>query len=70
MFRPRVRIPRVPRGGLAQPAQRRWKHHIPSLPYEINDGVPRFLSPAATGIAWSDYMTLMIDKLNLMTAGA
>ncbi|KAH8890938.1 manganese and iron superoxide dismutase [Thozetella sp. PMI_491] len=69
MFRPRLRIPRVPRVSAVQPAARRWKHHIPSLNYDIKDGIPRFLSPPAVGIAWSDYMTLMIEKLNNMTAG-
>ncbi len=69
MFRPRLRIPRVPRVGLSQPLSRRWKHHIPTLNYDIKDGIPRFLSPPAVGIAWSDYMTLMIEKLNNMTAG-
>lgn len=66
MFRPRLRIPRA---GLARPIQRRSMHHVPSLSHDFRDGVPGLLSAQGFDIAWTQYMTLMLDKLNALVAG-
>lgn len=66
MFRPRLRIPRV---GLARPALRRSMHHIPPLPHDFREGVPGLLSPDGFDMAWTQYMTVMLEKLNALTAG-
>jgi superoxide dismutase len=42
---------------------------MPPLPYDFRAGVPGFLSADGFQMAWTDYMTVMIDKLNGLTAG-
>jgi Fe-Mn family superoxide dismutase len=44
-------------------------HHIPPLPHDFRDGVPGLLSPEGFDMAWTQYMTLMLEKLNSLTAG-
>jgi Fe-Mn family superoxide dismutase len=33
------------------------------------NGIPELLSPEAFDFAWTQYQTLLIDKLNLLTQG-
>ncbi|CAI4217018.1 unnamed protein product [Parascedosporium putredinis] len=68
MFRSRIRIPRV---SLAQPVARvqRSLHTVPELPHSYKDGVPGLLSADGFDMAWTQYQTLMIEKLNALTAG-
>ncbi|KAK3941537.1 Manganese/iron superoxide dismutase [Diplogelasinospora grovesii] len=73
MLRPRLRIPRIPQLGLSRPAAqplllRRSMHYLPPLD-EISNGVPGLLSPEGFDIAWTQYQTLMLEKLNALTAG-
>jgi Fe-Mn family superoxide dismutase len=48
---------------------RRSLHSVPTLPHDYSEGVPNLMSPGGFAIAWTDYMTLMVDKLNAMIAG-
>jgi len=51
---------------------RRTLHRVPTLPEQDHfsqNGVPEFMSPAGFKLAWSDYMGLVTEKLNEMTAG-
>ncbi|PWY91243.1 manganese and iron superoxide dismutase [Aspergillus heteromorphus CBS 117.55] len=50
--------------------QIRSLHRVPQLTNDQHfktNGVPEFLSPEAFDFAWTQYQTLLIDKLNLMT---
>ncbi|KAI1640469.1 Manganese/iron superoxide dismutase [Biscogniauxia mediterranea] len=71
MFRPRLRIPRV--GSLLRrPATpfRRGIHYVPPLEHiDPEQGVPGLLTPDGFDFAWTQYMNLMIQKLNTMVAG-
>ncbi|KAH7328813.1 superoxide dismutase [Stachybotrys elegans] len=79
MFRSSLRIPRQALGaGLAQRATatapafaaRRHLHHVPTLPHDYSkEGVPNLMSPGGFALAWTDYMTLMVEKLNALTVG-
>lgn len=84
MLRPRLRIPGIGRiaGGLsstpapltvpfAQAAaqQSRSKHTVPPLNIDVENGIPGFLSPGSIEIAWTQYQTLMLEKLDQKTAG-
>lgn len=42
---------------------------MPSLLHDFSEGVPNLMSPAGFQIAWTDYMGLMVEKLNALTAG-
>ncbi|KAL1880798.1 hypothetical protein VTK73DRAFT_4968 [Phialemonium thermophilum] len=44
-------------------------HHVPPLPHDFSQGVPGLLSAEGFDIAWTQYMTLMMEKLNALTAG-
>ncbi|KAK5658810.1 hypothetical protein OQA88_1622 [Cercophora sp. LCS_1] len=85
MIRPRLRIPRAPRFGLqrtqsspspflqiAHP-QRASVHTLPpSITYPFRDASPEsqpLLTPIGFDIAWTQYQTMMIHKLNQMTVG-
>jgi len=61
--------PVLPRIGNSLRTFRRSLHHVPSLGFELKDGVPGLLSPAGFNIAWTQYQTFMIEKLNTLTAG-
>ncbi|KEY70662.1 hypothetical protein S7711_02262 [Stachybotrys chartarum IBT 7711] len=73
MLRTSLRIPRQVLGaGLrvaACPGASRHLHHVPSLTHSYPDGVPNLLSAGGFNIAWTDYMTLMTEKLNALTVG-
>ncbi|KAI0482364.1 Manganese/iron superoxide dismutase [Xylariaceae sp. FL0804] len=74
MLRPRLRIPHV-RGLLRQQrasAAIRGLHHMPPLSQFTKareEGVPELLSPNAFELAWTQYQSFIIQKLNEMTAG-
>lgn len=71
MLRPRLRAPRLAFGlGLRATANaRRSLHHVPELPHDYSQGVPNLMSAGGFSIAWTDYMKLMIEKLNALTVG-
>ncbi|VUC36120.1 unnamed protein product [Clonostachys rosea] len=72
MFRPRLRVPRVGASiGLQAAANaRRSYHQVPRLRHDYTEtGVPNLMSPAGFSIAWSDYMSLAVEKLNALTVG-
>ncbi|KAL2017506.1 hypothetical protein VTK56DRAFT_2048 [Thermocarpiscus australiensis] len=74
-MRPRLRIPLRPRLGvpiqstqLPLAYQTRSKHTIRPLQYGGSKGIPDFLSPAAFNIAWNQYQTHLLEKLNQLVA--
>ncbi|CAH0016292.1 unnamed protein product [Clonostachys rhizophaga] len=72
MLRPRLRVPRVSASiGLQAAANaRRSFHQVPRLRHDYTEsGVPNLMSPAGFSIAWSDYMSLAVEKLNALTVG-
>jgi len=51
-------------------AQSRSKHTVPPLTNDfVDEGIPGFLSPGAFEMAWTQYQTLMLEKLDQKTAG-
>ncbi|KAH0499316.1 hypothetical protein TgHK011_006519 [Trichoderma gracile] len=50
-------------------SNRRSLHSVPSLPHDYSQGVPNLMSPGGFALAWTDYMTVTLDKLNAMIAG-
>lgn len=48
---------------------RRSLHNVPILNHNFNNGVPGLLSPAGFDMAWTQYQALMVEKLNILTAG-
>ncbi|KAL7936225.1 Fe superoxide dismutase [Trichoderma chlorosporum] len=44
-------------------------HSVPALPHDYSEGVPNLMSPGGFSLAWTDYMTVTVDKLNAMIAG-
>ncbi|UKZ77477.1 hypothetical protein TrVFT333_005198 [Trichoderma virens FT-333] len=48
---------------------RRSLHSVPALPHDFSEGVPNLMSPGGFALAWTDYMTVTVDKLNAMIAG-
>lgn len=43
---------------------------MPRLRHDYTEnGVPNLMSPAGFSIAWSDYMSLAVEKLNALTVG-
>lgn len=74
MFRSRLRSapPAAALKALAFAAPRRGIHQVPTLPEGesfARNGVPDFMSQAGFKLAWSDYMGLVTEKLNELTAG-
>lgn len=52
--------------------QTRALHRIPQLQHDAlykKNGIPEFLSTDAFEFAWTQYQTLLVDKLNLLTQG-
>ncbi|PKY02504.1 manganese and iron superoxide dismutase [Aspergillus campestris IBT 28561] len=50
--------------------QIRGIHRVPQLTHDASfkkKGIPELLSPEAVDFAWTQYQTLLIDKLNLLT---
>ncbi|KAJ0161747.1 hypothetical protein CTA2_5659, partial [Colletotrichum tanaceti] len=65
----RLRIPRVgatfaPARTAVQMQQQRSLHYVPQLAHDFKKGVPGLLSADGFDMAWSQYMTLVLDKLN------
>ncbi|KAI9805784.1 MAG: hypothetical protein M1826_004752 [Phylliscum demangeonii] len=59
-------------GDVASVAMLRQKHGVPRLALDsifAKRGIPDFLSAPAFDFAWTKYMALIVDKLNLLTAG-
>ena len=53
-------------------SQARGLHRIPQLQHDAyykENGVPEFMSPEAFDFSWTQYQTLLVDKLNLLTQG-
>ncbi|KAL7950765.1 Fe superoxide dismutase [Trichoderma barbatum] len=48
---------------------KRSLHSVPALPHDYSEGVPNLMSPGGFALAWTDYMTVTVDKLNAMIAG-
>lgn len=85
MLRPRLRIPRAPRFGLqrttsspspflriARPQNASVHTLPPSVTYPFKDTSPDsqpLLTPVGFDIAWTQYQTMLIHKLNQMTVG-
>lgn len=81
MLRPRLRIPSAARPRFGAPVQSsllplayqtRSRHTLRPLHYEneaLQNGIPDFLSPTAFKIAWTQYQTHLLEKLNNLTAG-
>jgi len=47
-------------------------HRLPTLPHDETygeHGVDNFLSPEGFDLAWTQYQSMMIEKLNAMTIG-
>ena len=66
MLRPSL----VPRIGASCRTFRRSLHNVPRLSHDFaNEGVPGFLGPAGFDIAWTQYQSLMVERLNRLTAG-
>ncbi|KAL2138072.1 hypothetical protein VTI28DRAFT_7553 [Corynascus sepedonium] len=80
MLRPRLRIPLRPRVGtpatstlLPLAYRARSMHALAPLEYNLKNeasqnGISDFLSPAAFNIAWTQYQTHLLEKLNALTA--
>lgn len=52
--------------------QTRALHRIPQLQHDAyykENGIPEFMSPEAFDFSWTQYQTLLVDKLNLLTQG-
>ncbi|KAL3477964.1 manganese and iron superoxide dismutase [Aspergillus californicus] len=50
--------------------QSRGLHRVPNLTYNtqyMDNGIPEFLSPEAYDFAWTQYQSLLVNKLNLLT---
>jgi hypothetical protein len=66
MFRPR--FPRIPIQRL--PIKRCFAtQRLPTLRHDFSSGVPDLMSAPAFDISWTQYQTMMIDKLNQLLAG-
>ncbi|KAH8815196.1 Manganese/iron superoxide dismutase [Xylogone sp. PMI_703] len=58
--------PRLPRIGFSL---RRALHQVPPLTHDFRNGVPGLLSPAGFNMAWTQYQSLMVEKLNNLIVG-
>ncbi|KAK2628231.1 hypothetical protein QTJ16_002877 [Diplocarpon rosae] len=61
--------PLLPRSRQCLRAFRRSLHSVPDINPVFRDGVPGLLSPAGFDIAWTQYQSLMVEKLNNLVAG-
>ena len=72
MLRPRIRLPRL--GQLARIPQTRYIHKLRPLKHDfatkgIGEEGHQFLSPEAVDFAYTQYQTLVLEKLNKLTVG-
>lgn len=75
MFRSALRIPRVRAATTAAAPsmamrQQRSLHYMPRLDHDFSEGVPGLLSADGFDMAWNQYMSLMLEKLNALIAGS
>ncbi|KAG6053136.1 hypothetical protein E4U17_005002 [Claviceps sp. LM77 group G4] len=72
MFRSRV-LPRVGKSlglGLRTTVNaRRCLHRVPALPHDYSQGVPNLMSRSGFQIAWTENMSMLLEKLNALTVG-
>jgi superoxide dismutase len=62
--------PALPRIGRSLRSFRRSLHSVPPLVRDYREtGIPEFLSPEGFHIAWTEYQTLMVERLNALTSG-
>lgn len=61
--------PRLFRMGNSLRTFRRSVHSVPTLMHDFREGVPGLLSPAGFDMAWTQYQSLMLEKLSNLTAG-
>ncbi|KAK2050145.1 superoxide dismutase [Colletotrichum somersetense] len=54
---------------MQQMMQRRSLHYVPQLAHDFRQGVPGLLSADGYDMAWNQYMTVILDKLNALVAG-
>lgn len=47
----------------------RSMHTVPSLDHDFSKGVPNLMSDDGFGLAWTDYMSMCVGKLNALTVG-
>ncbi len=65
-------LPSSARRGLATQPTGFEGHRIPTLPHDetyAEHGVDGFLSPEGYDLAWTQYQSMMIEKLNTLTMG-
>jgi hypothetical protein len=68
MLRPTL-VPRIGRSLTLRPF-RRSLHQVPPLAHDFsNEGIPGLLGPAGFDMAWTQYQSLMVEKLNSLTVG-
>ena len=48
---------------------RRTYYSVPPLAFKPSEGIPGLLSNVGYDVAWTQYQSLMIDKINAMTVG-
>lgn len=62
--------PRLPRAGnVLRSFQKRGLRTLPMLNHDFSNGVPGLLSAAGYDMAWTQYQSLMIQKLDALTVG-
>ncbi|EPE29268.1 Fe,Mn superoxide dismutase (SOD), C-terminal [Glarea lozoyensis ATCC 20868] len=66
MLRPTL-VPRIGRALFTQ--SRRSIQTVPPLAHDFRNGVPNLLSPGGFDLAWTQYQSYLVEKLNATTAG-
>jgi Fe-Mn family superoxide dismutase len=61
--------PTLPRIGRSLRTFHRSLHSVPPLTHNFREGVPGLLSPNGFDMAWTQYQSLMVEKLNVLIAG-
>jgi hypothetical protein len=67
--RPSMLRPRLFRIGNSLRTFRRSVHSVPNLIHDFREGIPGLLSPQGFDMAWTQYQSLMLEKLSSLTAG-
>lgn len=56
--------------GASVAAQRRWQHYLMKLRDNFEEkGIPNFLSPGSVNMAYTEYQTFILEKLNALVVG-
>jgi hypothetical protein len=67
---PTMLRPTLPRIGHSLRSFRRSLHSVPPLVHDYREtGIPEFLSPEGFNIAWTQYQSLIVERLNALTSG-